>query len=72
MQDVRQLSRHLFTHSKTDGPTEQDKAQYPIHRPDHVFVYQGPLSQTVSRLKVGDTSSANAATKLVSCTDESV
>lgn len=35
------------------GETEQaDKPQYPITTPDNVYVYNGPLAVTVTRLKV--------------------
>lgn len=31
---------------------EADKPQYPIKTPEHVYVYNGPLAVTVTRLKV--------------------
>ena len=61
--ELRHLSRAFVTDSKKIDEAEQDTVQYPIHRPDHVFVYQGPLSQTVSRLKVCDMSSACTASQ---------
>lgn len=35
----------------SSGSEEADKPQYPIRTPDHVYVYNGPLAVTVSRLK---------------------
>lgn len=42
-----QHSRHFAADSQASDETE-----YPVTRPDHVFVYRGPLAQTVARLKV--------------------
>lgn len=40
-----------FRQFAVDSQSASD-TDYPIVRPDHVFVYRGPLAQTVTRLKV--------------------
>ena len=42
---------HIFRHFASDSE-EADKIKYPIRTPDHVYVYNGPLAVTVTRLKV--------------------
>lgn len=54
------FGRHMYSsrcqHRGFATDTEEaNRIKYPVRTPDSVFVYDGPLALTVSRLKVTDT-----------------
>lgn len=44
------MHKHLRLYSSESE--QADKPKYPVTTPDHVYVYNGPLAVTVTRLKV--------------------
>ena len=51
-QDVNHLLNRKHIRLYSSESEQADKPQYPIRTPDHVYVYNGPLAVTVTRLKV--------------------